>query len=166
VDYFKALFQIQPGGNTGHQTQVNTHTTTYSIFANVRPNALMLTQFCWYLFVARSSDSLFSTVTRLLGWKPGLDSRQGQGFLLIVAASRPALWPTQPPNQWVSGVLFLGISGRRVKLTTHIHIVPRLRTRGTITLFPHTPSRRILTAAALSTVKPVSFNEHWVLLIE
>jgi hypothetical protein len=43
-------------------------------------------------------------------------------------ASRPALGPTQPPIQWVPGVLSPGVKhGRGVTLTTHPHIVPRLK---------------------------------------
>jgi len=32
----------------------------------------------------------------------------------------------------------LGFSGRGVKLTTHLHLVPKLRMRAVIPLFPHT----------------------------
>jgi hypothetical protein len=40
--------------------------------------------------------------------------------------SRPALGPTQPPVQWVPGVLSLGVKcGRGVTLTTHPHLLPR-----------------------------------------
>jgi len=40
--------------------------------------------------------------------------------------SRPALGPTQPPVQWVPGVLSPGVKrGRGVTLTTHPHLVPR-----------------------------------------
>jgi hypothetical protein len=38
----------------------------------------------------------------------GFDSRQGLGVLLI-AASRPALRPTQSPIQWVPGAPYLGV---------------------------------------------------------
>jgi len=31
----------------------------------------------------------------------GFESWQGQGIFLFTTASRPALWPTQPPIQWV-----------------------------------------------------------------
>jgi hypothetical protein len=33
------------------------------------------------------------------------ESRQGLGIFLFTTASRPALWPTQPPIQWVPGAL-------------------------------------------------------------
>jgi hypothetical protein len=40
----------------------------------------------------------------------------------------PALGPTQPSVQWVPGVLSPGIKrGRGVMLTTHPHLVPKLR---------------------------------------
>jgi hypothetical protein len=39
----------------------------------------------------------------------GFDSRRGLGIFLFTTASRTALGPTQPPIQWVSGALSLGI---------------------------------------------------------
>jgi hypothetical protein len=42
------------------------------------------------------------------------------------SVSRPALGPTQPPVQWVPGVLSPGVKrGRGVTLTTHPHLVSR-----------------------------------------
>jgi hypothetical protein len=52
------------------------------------------------------------------------------------APSRPALGPTQPPVQWVPGALSLGVNGRVVKLTTHLHLVPRSRM---VELYLHSP---------------------------
>jgi len=45
-----------------------------------------------------------------------------------------ALGTTQLLIQWVpeAGCLSSGLSGRGVKLTTHLHLVPRLRLRGAI----------------------------------
>jgi hypothetical protein len=54
-------------------------------------------------------------VNRLLharGWTIGVlgfDSRRGLGIFLFTTASRTALGPTQPPIQWVTGALSLGI---------------------------------------------------------
>jgi len=40
--------------------------------------------------------------------------------------SRPGLGPTQPPVQWVPGVLSSGVKrGRGVTLTTHPHLMLR-----------------------------------------
>jgi hypothetical protein len=43
----------------------------------------------------------------------GFDSRQELGIFLFTTASRKALELTQPPIQWVSGALFLGIERLR-----------------------------------------------------
>jgi hypothetical protein len=46
------------------------------------------------------------------GWMIGVlgfDSRWGLGIFLFTTASRTALGPTQPPIQWVPGVLSLGV---------------------------------------------------------
>jgi hypothetical protein len=39
----------------------------------------------------------------------GFGSCQGLGIFLFTTVSRPNLGPTQPPLQWVPGVLFLGV---------------------------------------------------------
>jgi hypothetical protein len=39
----------------------------------------------------------------------GFDSWRGLGIFLFTTASRTALGPTQPPIQWVPGVLSLGV---------------------------------------------------------
>jgi hypothetical protein len=77
-----------------------------------------------------SSDNI---VTRLRAGRPGFDSLQltVKGFFLVTTASGPALGHTQTPIQWVSEVLPL-----EVKVTTHIHLMPRLRLHEAITPFP------------------------------
>jgi hypothetical protein len=47
---------------------------------------------------------------------------------------RPALGPTQPPNQWVPGALSLGV--KRPGLTTHLHLVPRSKNAWSYTSNP------------------------------
>jgi hypothetical protein len=70
-----------------------------------------------------------------MGWTIGVlgfNSRRELGIFLFTTASRSALGPTYPLSNgtreffpWVS-------SGRGVKLTTHLHLVPRSRMRGSI----------------------------------
>jgi hypothetical protein len=57
------------------------------------------------------------------GWTIGVlgfDSRRGLGVLLFTTASRTALGPTQPPIQWVPGVLSLGVK-RQGSEADHSH---------------------------------------------
>jgi hypothetical protein len=58
------------------------------------------------------------------------------GFFLFATVSRPALWPTKPHIQWVPAFSSPEFSDRGVKLTTHLHLMPRLRMRGTIPPLP------------------------------
>jgi hypothetical protein len=56
----------------------------------------------------------------------GVRSPAGAKDFSIASLSRPALGPTQPPVQWVPGVLSPGLKrGLGVTLTTHPHLVPR-----------------------------------------
>jgi hypothetical protein len=55
----------------------------------------------------------------------GFESREGLGIFLFTTASRLALGTTQPPIQWVPGALSLGVKRPGLKLTTHLHLVPR-----------------------------------------
>jgi hypothetical protein len=52
---------------------------------------------------------------------PGLECRWGRDFSHL---SRPVLGPTQPPVQWVPGLSGGVKSGRGVRLTPHLLVVP------------------------------------------
>jgi len=81
-------------------------------------------------------------VTRLRDGQLGFDSRQRQGFFHFATAFRLALGATHPIIQWVPGALSPGESGPVVKLTTYLHLVPRLTVRGDIPRLTHTSSWR------------------------
>jgi hypothetical protein len=53
------------------------------------------------------------------------------GFFLFVTASIPALGLIKPPIKWVTGALSQG-----VKLTTHLHLVPKSKDKWSYTLTP------------------------------
>jgi hypothetical protein len=70
-----------------------------------------------------------------LQYRFGRDER----FFSLASESRPA--PTQPPVQWLPGVLSPGLNrGRGVTLTTHPHLVPRSRMSRSYT---SSPSKRL-----------------------
>jgi hypothetical protein len=53
------------------------------------------------------------------GWMIGVSSPdRAEGIYLITTASRPALWPIQPPIHWVPGALSLGVK-RPVREAEH-----------------------------------------------
>jgi hypothetical protein len=67
---------------------------------------------------------------------PGRNER----ILPLASVCRPTLGPTQPPVQWVPGVLSPGLKrGRSVTLTTHPHLVPRSRMSRNYTSSPPSP---------------------------
>jgi hypothetical protein len=80
---------------------------------------------CFSSEVSRVAQSVQCLAT---GWTTGrsrIDPRQGQRIFPLASMSRPALGPTQPPVQWVPGVLSPGVKrGRGVTLTTHPYLVP------------------------------------------
>jgi hypothetical protein len=56
----------------------------------------------------------------------GVRSRQGQMIFPLSSVPRPALGPTQPPVQWVTGVLSPGVKARPGRDADHsLHLVPR-----------------------------------------
>jgi hypothetical protein len=81
-----------------------------------------------------------SSVSIVFGY--GLGDRgsipgRGERIFPLTSVSIPALGPTQPPVQWVPGVLSPGVKrGRGVTLTTHPHLVPRSRISRNYTASP------------------------------
>jgi hypothetical protein len=71
-----------------------------------------ITIYCCHGGRNQSRDSSVGIGTRLTGWTIGVlrfDSRRELGIFLFTTASIPALGPTQPPIQWVSRALYLGV---------------------------------------------------------
>jgi hypothetical protein len=64
-------------------------------------------------------DSSVGIATRYGLDGPRVESSWGRDFS---HPSRPVLWPTQPPIQWVPGLFSGGTA-----LTTHSHLAPRLK---------------------------------------
>jgi hypothetical protein len=85
-----------------------------------------------------TSDQLFLFVVPVgSSQRSGFDSRQGQRIFPLASVSRPALGPTQPPVQWVPGVLSPGVKrGRGVTLTIYSPLVPRSRMSRSYTSYP------------------------------
>jgi hypothetical protein len=100
--------------------------------------AYFVCEFTWFLPHFKSRDS---SVGVALGYR--LDDRDSRvrfpaaagNFSLHHRVQNGSGTP-QPPIQWVPGALSLGYSGRGMKLTTHIHLVPRSRMRGAIPPLP------------------------------
>jgi hypothetical protein len=83
----------------------------------------------------------------------GLDDRvievrspaEAKGIFPLSSVSRPALRPTQPPVQWVPGVLSLGVKRcRGLMVTTHPHLVLRSRVSRSYTSSPPKRLRGVL----------------------
>jgi hypothetical protein len=76
-----------------------------------------------------------------LGWTTGrsrFDPRQRRKDFPLASVSKPALGPTQPPVQWVPGVLSPRQKrGGGVTMTTHRHLVPRSRMSRSYTSSPN-----------------------------
>jgi hypothetical protein len=64
-------------------------------------------------------------------------SYDNQNMLLLFPWTSPALGPTQPPVQWIPGVLSPGVKrGRGVTPPTHPHLVPKSRMSRSYTYSP------------------------------
>jgi hypothetical protein len=71
----------------------------------------------------------------------GIRSPEEEKDFPLASVSRPALSPTQPPLQWVPGVLSQGLKrGWGVTLTTHPHLLPK---SGMSRRYTSSPSKRL-----------------------
>jgi hypothetical protein len=89
----------------------------------------------------RILQSWIRIMSRLRPWRQGFDSRQGQCYFSLPhvktgSGAHPPSYPTGTGNS------FPEVQRSGMKLTTYIHLVPRLRMRGAILPFPHTSSWR------------------------
>jgi hypothetical protein len=85
----------------------------------------------------------------------------GAKDLPLTSVSTPALSPPppQPPVQWVPGVLSLGQSAAGgMTLTTHSHLVPRLRMRSYTSPHPKRPHGVKRDCFAFYTLLPIPFS--------
>jgi hypothetical protein len=70
---------------------------------------------------------------------------RGERIFPVLSAFRQALGPTQPPVQWVLGVLSAGLKrGRGVTLTTHPRLMPMSGMSRSYTSPPKAPSWRVV----------------------
>jgi hypothetical protein len=94
----------------------------------VKPNNTSCFVFCGRGKISRGSSVSIVSDYRLDYGRSGFDPRHRQKIFPLTSVSRPALKPTQPPVQWVPGVLSPGLKrGRGVTLIIHPHLVPRSR---------------------------------------
>jgi hypothetical protein len=67
----------------------------------------------------------------------GFDSQKQQETCLFSKTNRPAVRPHQPFIQWAQGVIpSPGYSGRNMRLTTYLHLLPTLRMSGAVSPLP------------------------------
>jgi hypothetical protein len=82
----------------------------------------------YILYLARCREQTVDWMAE----KSGFGSQQGQKLYIFSIACTPTLQPIQSLSQGVPVVLSTGESGRVVDLTTRQHLVPKLRTSGSI----------------------------------
>ena len=86
---------------------------------------------------------MIDVVARLRAGQSGIRIPAGVSDFLYSKMSKPALGPTQPRTKRVSGDHPEAESGRGVRLTSHLHLVPRLRLSGVIPALHHMFSWRV-----------------------
>jgi hypothetical protein len=124
------------------KTEIRTRKPYPYILRDVVLTSKMWIKYIIYVFkndmgqCMKTNVSQGSSVSIVSGY--GLDDRAVEiRFLAEASVSRLALGPTQPPVQWVPGVLSPGLKrGRGVTLTTHPHPVPRSKMSRSYTSSP------------------------------
>jgi hypothetical protein len=112
--------------------------------------------FSCYFIRAVIAQSVYRWTT---GWTIGFlefDSRRGLG-IFFTTAYRTALGPTEPLIQWVLGAL----SGRSMKLTTHLHLVPRSKNEWMYTYTPTIRLHGVVLSYSTGTILPAIFSPNF-----
>ena len=86
---------------------------------------------------------IIDVVARLRAGRSGIGISAGVSDFRYSKMSKPALGSIQPRIKRVLGDPSEAESGRGVRLTTQLHLVPRLRLNGAIPLFHHTSLWRV-----------------------
>jgi len=71
--------------------------------------------------------------TLVMSWRAKVQFSDREGIFLFATMSRLVLWSTQP-SKLILEVLSLGVNDHSMKLNSHLHLVPRLRTHFTYTV--------------------------------
>jgi hypothetical protein len=122
--------------------KVNIQRINYSFTTSQRTQSLYIRKtnpFILFRETNRGRDSSVSLVTRLQDGRYGFRIPEGQVIWVFTFGIQIGSGgPTQPWIQWTSGFIPGGQSCQDVILTTHLHVVPRLRMSGGIPLLPYT----------------------------
>jgi hypothetical protein len=96
-----------------------------------------------FISLSLSPDTFGYALSIALGYgmyDPGFETRQELGMFLFTTASRPVLGPPSLLSSGYQGLISWGLSGWCLKLTTHLHLLPRSRMRAAIPPLPNTLS--------------------------
>jgi hypothetical protein len=93
-----------------------------SIGAYIFRHLAWMTYFTYHLVAVLGAGAAQAVQCLTTGWttgRSGFDPRWGQRIFPLASVSRPALGPTQPPVQWVPGVLSPGVKARQGRDADH-----------------------------------------------